>query len=509
MSDVRSIKIAVTALGGQGGGVLASWIGKLGEENGYIAQTTSVPGVAQRTGATVYYIELFPQSAAQIAAKEPVLALMPVPGDVDIVIAAELMEAGRAMMRGFVTAQTTLIASSHRDYAISEKSGMGDERQSTDNINDVCRKSANAFIIADMAAAAAKAGAAISAVLFGVLAGSGALPIERRRFEDQIKKMGRSVESNMRGFALGWEISAGSAVTEIHATGVANAQASAPQSVAALMDKFENEFPSVTRFYISEGLKRVADYQDVRYAKIYLDQLSAVHAIDRSHGGERREWRLTQLAVKHLALWMTYEDSIRVADLKTRASRFVRFREDVKAEKDQIVNVYEFLHPRVEEICDILPSTIARLILKSRALQTFIKLFLGEGKRIPTTKVRGFLPLYFLSSLRFMRRASYRFQQEQGRIADWLLTIEKAVETDYAFAVELVQLQRLIKGYGDTHERGLGNYQKIMAVTEEIQAMPNPASELKQLRNAALADEDGIAFRAAIDRITSQRKAAA
>ena len=57
---LQPIKIAILAMGGEGGGVLADWIVNLGEENGYFAQTTSVPGVAQRTGATIYYVELFP-----------------------------------------------------------------------------------------------------------------------------------------------------------------------------------------------------------------------------------------------------------------------------------------------------------------------------------------------------------------------------------------------------------------------------------------------------------------
>ena len=56
-------------MGGEGGGVLADWIVALGEANGHIAQTTSVPGVAQRTGATIYYVELFPRAAAEPPAR--------------------------------------------------------------------------------------------------------------------------------------------------------------------------------------------------------------------------------------------------------------------------------------------------------------------------------------------------------------------------------------------------------------------------------------------------------
>src|SRR5690625_3695509 len=126
--QVKPIKIAILAMGGEGGGVLANWIVALGEHNGYIAQTTSVPGVAQRTGATIYYVELFPK--AQVPeGKQPVLALMPMPGDVDVVLASELMEAGRAVQRGLVTPdRTTLITSTHRVYSIAEKSAMGDGR---------------------------------------------------------------------------------------------------------------------------------------------------------------------------------------------------------------------------------------------------------------------------------------------------------------------------------------------------------------------------------------------
>ena len=123
------IKLAVLAVGGQGGGVLSGWIVSVAEANGYVAQSTSVAGVAQRTGATIYYIEMMPEGE-----KPPVFALAPAEGDVDILIAAEMMEAGRAIMRGFVTPdQTTLIASTHRNLATVEKvvpgSGITDSNQ--------------------------------------------------------------------------------------------------------------------------------------------------------------------------------------------------------------------------------------------------------------------------------------------------------------------------------------------------------------------------------------------
>ena len=123
LSPSRPITIAVLAIGGQGGGVLTNWLIGLAEANGWYAQATSVAGVAQRTGATIYYVEMIPA----VPGRTPVLSLMPAPGDVDIVIAAELMEAGRAIQRGLVSPdRTTLIASTHRALGILEKTAPGD-----------------------------------------------------------------------------------------------------------------------------------------------------------------------------------------------------------------------------------------------------------------------------------------------------------------------------------------------------------------------------------------------
>jgi indolepyruvate ferredoxin oxidoreductase beta subunit len=192
------IKIAILAMGGEGGGVLADWIVDLGEQNGWLAQTTSVPGVAQRTGATIYYDELYPQEAAARDRAEPVLALMPLPGDVDVVLASELMECGRAVQRGLVTPErTTLIASTHRVYSITEKTALGDGRVDAAALLAHARRAARRFVRFDMAEAAEQAGSVISAVLFGALAGTGVLPFSRARFEATIARGGVGVQPSL------------------------------------------------------------------------------------------------------------------------------------------------------------------------------------------------------------------------------------------------------------------------------------------------------------------------
>ena len=184
--DDGIIKLAVLAVGGQGGGVLADWITDVAERNGYLAQSTSVAGVAQRTGATIYYVEM-----CRDTGRRPVFALSPAQGDVDILIAAELMEAGRAIMRGFVTPErTTLIASSHRIAAVSEKIEPGDGRASSEKVRAAAESASKRFIAFDMEKIAAEAGSMISASLLGALAGSGALPFPRESYEQAIAAVG-------------------------------------------------------------------------------------------------------------------------------------------------------------------------------------------------------------------------------------------------------------------------------------------------------------------------------
>ncbi len=507
MSDARSIRIAVTAMGGQGGGVLASWIVRLGERAGYLAQSTSVPGVAQRTGATIYYVELFPEAQARNKGKAPVLALMPAAGDVDIVIAAEFMEAGRAIARGFVSDRTTLIASSHRDYAIAEKIAMGDGRQSTEAVRASAKKVARRFIEADMATAAADAGAVISAVLFGALAGAGALPISREIFEDTIKADGRAVEANLRGFGKGFELAATSAPHKTFSEREENNKTGPSPAVRPLLERMRKELPPELHSVVVKGLDRCVDYQSIRHAELYLDRLNEVVAADRASGAGKN-YRLSLIAARHLALWMTYEDSIRVADLKTRASRFHRFRKDVNAEEGQIIVVHEFLHPRVEEVCDILPAGLARSILKGRLRRRLLMLLLGEGKRVPTTKLRGFLQLWVLSKLRFMRPRSFRFAIEDARIRQWLNWVIGYASVDYDTACEIAAMQRLLKGYGETFERGLANFNTILARVDQIARQPNGAATLAALREAALADEHGVALEKALNEMQPSLQAA-
>jgi len=480
MTAPRAISLALLAMGGEGGGVLADWLVDLAEHRGWVAQATSVPGVAQRTGATLYYIELFPRAAIPPEA-QPVLALSPVPGEVDVVIASELMEAGRALQRGLVSAErTTFIVSTHRVYSMTERIALGDGRVDADKLLDGARAAAARLLAADFATVAQQAAGPIAPALFGALAASGALPFERAQFEQAIRRGGVGVQASLQAFAAGWQAALAPQVT---APAAAAAVRLGPR-LAALGERIEREFSPAAHDTLRHAVLRLADYQDVPYAASYLDLLTPL----RDAGG------LLVETGRHLALWMTYEDAIRVADLKTRASRFARVAGEVRLAGTQLLRINEFMHPRVEEIADILPAALGRWLLASDWARGALGRFTRRGRVVRTSSLPGYLLLYALAALRPLRRRSLRFRVEQERIHGWLGMIGRLAAAQPALALEVARSQRLVKGYGDTHARGWRNLQRLLAQLPDLERDAGGAARLSALAQAALADEDGQAL---------------
>ncbi len=484
-SQSRRISIAIVAMGGQGGGVLADWFIVLAEANGWLVQNTSVPGVAQRTGATIYYVELFERSAGQ--SSDPVLALMPGSGDVDLVIAAEWMEAGRAIMRGLVTPdKTTLVASTHRSFATVEKMVPGDGMADPLAVNEAARVAAKKLVAFDMAQVAGDNNTVISAALFGAVAASGALPFELESYEAAIAAGGVGVASSLKGFQAAYE----------------TAQAGTPEQPATPEPqtlKFPDgplgvrlaALPQSAQAFALEGVRRCVDYLDAEYASEYLDRLErmAANLPDEQLNAEYARW---------LALRLCYEDPIRVADLKTRQTRFADIRDETRAEKNQIVHHTEFMHPRLEEITDTLPRRWAEKLQRSPAAQKMVIAWFGKGLLFRTSSLRGFLSVWVLSRLVGWRRQSIRHEREIEQIGEWTATIDRLGRDNPPLGCAVVKAARLIKGYGDSHARGSALYQRVLGIASGLAGRADGGAIVEYLIDAALADADGTELEKAV-----------
>lgn len=495
------IKLAVMAVGGQGGGVLTSWIEAVARAQGYACQATSVAGVAQRTGATIYYIEMAP-----LGDRAPVFSLAPAAGDVDILIAAEMMEAGRAIMRGFVTPdRTTLIASTHRALAVSEKMAPGDGIASSEEVRAAAELAADKLISFDMDRMAAENGSVISSSLLGALAGSGALPFPRAAFEDAIRASGKGVEASLQAFGAAFE-RARNDVAEPEDAGESPAPAmqAAAQGPKPLLEKWEalatraRALPGPAQEMALHGLRKVVAFQDVDYGREYMDRLEEIAALDDAAQGHE----LSLEAAKHIANAMAYDDVIRVADLKTRAARFARIREEMGA-GDRPVALTEFMHPRAEEIAGLLPARIGARIEASPKWMARLDRWFNRGRRVRTHRLGSFLMLYALGGLRGYRRRTLRHRHEEAHLDRWLAVVREAVSQDYALAVEMMRCRRLIKGYSDTHARGLSKFDRVMEGAGLLRGREDAAQWVARLREAALQDEKGEALEGALKTVRS------
>jgi indolepyruvate ferredoxin oxidoreductase beta subunit len=461
----RPITILIAALGGEGGGVMADWLMEVATQSGYPAQATSIPGVAQRTGATTYYLEIYPAKRDQLGGREPVLSLTPSPGNVDIMVASELIEAGRAMQNGYVSpSRTTLIASTHRIYATVEKMQMADGRFDSDRVTGAAAQLAKRAVLFDMRKLAEESGTVINAVLFGAMAGSGVLPLSREACEQAIRHGGRGAEASLRGFAAGYDIAGGQRP--------APAKPVPPQRATGLEE--------VLRL----GRERLLDYQGARYAALYEERMKPFLAGDPKLAAE---------VARHLALWMAYEDIIRVADLKTRASRFERVRREVGAKAHEPVVVIDYLKPGVEEFASVLPRFLGKRLVSWAQRHGKLDAY-NVGMHIKTSGVFGYLLVRSLSWLKPWRPMSYRYHDEQELIERWLGLVSDAAQRDAALALELADCARLIKGYGETHRRGKANFLAIVDALVENPATANvreQAAAIRKAREAALADPEG------------------
>ncbi len=455
MAARRPVSILIAALGGQGGGVLTEWLVGAAGHAGYPAQATSIPGVAQRTGATTYYVEVFPERIAAGGA-EPIFSLYPTPGDVDVIIASELLEAGRTLEMDYASpGRTTLVASTHRLFSIAEKSVPGDGIYPSAGLEAAARKLSRRFVGFDALAAARQHQTEVNALLLGALSATGVLPMTAADFEAAIREGGVAVDRNIRGLKAGQElVAAGPAGTEAPpaerpwvAVKAERAAALGPRGPAflALAARTEAEFPDPLHPTLGEAIARLIDYQDARYADLFLERVRRVRALDPGS-------RLTRVFARRLAVWMTYEDAIRVADLKTRRGRFERIRRENAAPAGSVVVVTDYLKPDLDELYGILPAAIGGPIARW-AERRWPDGRPTIGQHVKTTSVLGFLRVWLLARLRGLRPSSLRRQREFALMSRWEDTVLAAAALDEALAAEVAELANIVKGYGEVRRR--------------------------------------------------------
>ncbi len=491
MSEIK--KILILALGGEGGGTLTEWLVEAGLACGWPIQATSIPGVAQRTGGTSYYIECLPRTLA-VGENAPPMCLAPLAGDLDLILSSELLETARAVERGLAHPQRTcIISSTARSLTTQERIHMEDGRFDAKAIEEATRPACADLQLLDMTALAREHGTVVSAVMFGALAGSGVLPLPRSVCE-QVLSGGDAQSARSKASLAGFD--AGFLKEKWHIALIESAQSATKLIVDDSCDVQGITLPQAVAQVAQHGYARLLDHQDAAYAMQYLQAVQNFTLLDAA------PYAAAQDAARTLALWMAYEDVIRVADLKSRRARFEQIRRDYGAKPHEPLIVRDFLKPGIAEIADILPPVLSEKLASwgRQRQQRTGSATLGEGMQLATSSISGLLTMRLLAKLRWLRRKSARFAQEQALIQRWLTLLHAALRTDSALAHEVARLPSLIKGYSDTHARGKANFLRITehllepALLKTEQRSGKLAEHLRQAIQAANAAPDGHAL---------------
>ena len=519
----QPISILLCALGGEGGGVLADWLVDAARHGGLAAQATSIPGVAQRTGATTYYLEIFPTPISELGGRRPVFGLNPLPGRLDLLVSSELLETARQISLGLCSPdRTLLISSSNRALTTHEKMQMGDGRMDDAVLLQLLQQHSHASHVLDMVALTRQAGTVVSAVMLGCIAASKLLPLRREDFEFAVhegqakERQSASQQASLRGFALAWDAMQAQSTQSKFVDAVLTNTLTIPnvtsEQIAKLSPELAATFPSDMHEMLGLGVARLMDYQGDRYVSLYIQRLREVLASEQRNGTDGA-CTVTKETARWLALWMAFDDIVRVADLKSRASRWQRVRMEVKAKTDDVLKVYDHFKPGVPEFAALLPKVFALPLLRWDRQRSASGLSpLALPIKVGTHSVIGMVMLRVLASFKWLRVLGNRYAEEQAMIDAWLKALVRGAQEDVNLGLALAQCGQLIKGYGTTNERGRDNLLHILRhlaphdvsvdssarnaeTSRDSQAhLQKRINAINDARNAALRDAGGIAL---------------
>jgi indolepyruvate ferredoxin oxidoreductase beta subunit len=101
------------------------------------------------------------------------------------------------------------------------------------------------------------------------------------------------------------------------------------------------------------------------------------------------------------------------------------------------------------------------------------------------------------------RRRTRRHAVEAAHLDRWLATALAHLPERYGMAVETLRCRRLVKGYSDTHARGLSKFDRVLEGATLVAGRQDGPAWVARLREAALQDEDGKALDGALRTIRS------
>jgi indolepyruvate ferredoxin oxidoreductase beta subunit len=467
------VRILLGTVGGQGGGLLSTWLAQGLINSGWQAQMVGVLGLAQRAGTVTYYVETCPRDLPA-----PIFSAYPAPGDVDILVGAELLELARQLQAGYAHPRSVVIADVQRYLATLEKMPAADGVYDAEAIIRGAAQLGGRTYLVDAKKLLARSKLprlSANAVLLGVIAGSDYLQLPPDGFQEAIAATGNAVPNNQEAFRLGYEIAVVGTVPDDfrpsppaaptwEETSQERRSKLNPRRAAvydSLLEQGRTVLPGPCMPVLAEALYRLIDYQDVAYATEYVDRVRILH--EQEHAVTPASAAATVAYARHLATWMTFEDVARVAQLKSRPERLASIRREHQVgDRDHLVLV-DYLTPDTSYVSHVLPAPLAGAV--HRVLRWMRVGDLPVSVNWRTSSPAGYWTLRALAGLRRIRRHTATFRAETADLRRWESAVLDWLPTDHDLAVIVAEAGDLVKGYAKVRQDALAD---LWALLDEL-----------------------------------------
>jgi hypothetical protein len=247
----------------------------------------------------------------------------------------------------------------------------------------------------------------------------------------------------------------------------------------------------------SEAIHLLIDYQGPSYAHLYVDRL-------RRFIGKQGvdDAMLTDIA-RLMALRMSYEDPIRIAQLKLieLAGRPAGSAGSVDVKK-----------LRLDELIGALPAIVAEYVLD--ALDWVGWTHKRFSIRFSTASRLGIRRLKMEAGLRRWRLLSVRYARERVWVERWLHMIDRGLTKQPQAAPAIVQTAAMIEGSGEVYRQGMADWNAIIdglvkPTFDGVLALPDLGGAVTEARAAAVPDPRQAALKRKIAEIRARAPAGA
>src|SRR5215468_8170523 len=241
----------------------------------------------------------------------------------------------------------------------------------------------------------------------------------------------------------------------------------------------------------SDAIHLLIEYQGTRYARLYVERLT------RFVGKRGVPDALVLEIARLMAMRMSYEDAIRIAQLKLL---------ELEANPDT-PRADDVRKLRLDEMVEALPTVAAEPILD--VLNWFGWVHKRVSIHFSTASRFSIRRLRIEASLRRWRRYSIRYSKERMWVERWLHMIDRALTKQPAAASALIDTATMVQGYGDTYRHGLADWHIIIdglvkPTFDGVLALPDLAGAIAEARAAVMPDPRQAALKRKIAEIRAR-----